>query len=178
MIKTESIITRYDMIHCALCKDAPCAPACEHIDPSSVLRSIWFKNEQIAALRLPDKNPCMGCEAPCEKACVRHGEVPIRDLIDRLYTKVRPECETDIPKDESRLSCDMCGIQLDSPFLLSSSVVASTYDMCARAFEAGWAGACFKTICSLDIREASPRYSAIHGNDRTIAGFKKYRAVI
>jgi dihydropyrimidine dehydrogenase (NAD+) subunit PreA len=32
--------------------------------------------------------------------------------------------------------------------LLSSSVVASTYDMCARAFEAGWAGVAFKTICS------------------------------
>ena len=26
-----------------------------------------------------------------------------------------------------------------SDILLSSSVVASTYDMCARAFEAGWA---------------------------------------
>ncbi len=51
-------------------------------------------------------------------------------------------------------------------------MVASTYDMCARAFEAGWAGICFKTICSLDIHEASPRFSAITGNDGSIIGFK------
>ena len=50
--------------------------------------------------------------------------------------------------------------------------MASTYDMCARAFEAGWAGVCFKTICSLDIHEASPRFSAITGNDGSIIGFK------
>ena len=71
-----------------------------------------------------------------------------------------------------RLKCDLCGIPLENPFLLSSSVVASTYDMCARAFEAGWAGICFKTICSLDIHEASPRFSAITGNDGSIIGFK------
>ncbi|MBQ6866655.1 MAG: NAD-dependent dihydropyrimidine dehydrogenase subunit PreA, partial [Clostridia bacterium] len=67
---------------------------------------------------------------------------------------------------------DLCGIPLESPFLLSSSVVASTYDMCARAFEAGWAGAAFKTICSFDIHEASPRFSAITGDNGTIVGFK------
>jgi dihydropyrimidine dehydrogenase (NAD+) subunit PreA len=61
---------------------------------------------------------------------------------------------------------------LENPFLLSSSVVASTYDMCARAFEAGWAGICFKTVCSLDIHEASPRFSAIFGDNGSISGFK------
>ena len=50
--------------------------------------------------------------------------------------------------------------------------MASTYDMCARAFEAGWAGAAFKTICSLEIHEASPRYSAINGDSGSIIGFK------
>ena len=44
--------------------------------------------------------------------------------------------------------------------------------MCARAFEAGWAGACFKTICSFDINEASPRFSAITGDNGSILGFK------
>lgn len=55
---------------------------------------------------------------------------------------------------------------------MSSSVVASTYDMCSRAFEAGWAGVCFKTICSFDIHEASPRFSAITGDNGSIIGFK------
>ncbi len=96
----------------------------------------------------------------------------MRDLVNRLYYQVKPECETPIPENEDRLRCELCGIPLENPFLLSSSVVGSTYDMCARAFEAGWAGVSFKTICSLDINEASPRFSAITGSDGSIIGFK------
>ncbi len=172
MIRSESSIVRSDMIHCALCQDAPCDHACEALNPSSLLRSIWFKNEQTAAMRLPDENLCLKCAAPCEQQCVRPGEVPIRDLINRLHYQVKPECETALPTDDNILKCDLCGIPLENPFLLSSSVVSSTYDMCARAFEAGWAGACFKTVCSLDIHEASPRFSAVTGNDGSIIGFK------
>ena len=88
------------------------------------------------------------------------------------HYQVKLECETLLPENEDRLKCDLCGIPLENPFLLSSSVVASTYDMCARAFEAGWAGVCSKTICTLDIHEASPRFSALSGNDGSIVGFK------
>ena len=172
MIRIEPGIARIDMIKCALCGEAPCDSACEKIKPATLLRSIWFSNEQTAAQRLPDENPCLLCSAPCEQACVRPGEVPIRDLMNRLYYQVKPECETPVPADEDRLQCDLCGIPLENPFLLSSSVVASTYEMCARAFEAGWAGACFKTICTLDIHEASPRFSAVTGSDGSIIGFK------
>ena len=172
MIQTTSRIPRQDMIRCTLCADPPCDKACEKLKPAGLLRSIWFQNEQTAAQRLPEKNPCLICSAPCERACVRAGDVPIRDLMNRLYYQVKPECETPLPEDEERLKCDICGIPLENPFLLSSSVVASTYDMCARAFEAGWAGACFKTVCSLDIHEASPRFSAVSGNDGSILGFK------
>ena len=160
------------MIRCALCQNAPCDEACEKVKPAGLLRSVWFQNEQYAAQRLPEQNPCLTCPAPCERACVRAGEVPIRDVINRLYYQVKPECETPIPENEDRLQCDLCGVPLENPFLLSSSVVASTYDMCARAFEAGWAGACFKTVCTLDIHEASPRFSAISGSDGSIVGFK------
>ena len=160
------------MIRCVLCNDPQCDRACEKLKPAELLRSIWFKNEQSAALRLPSQNPCLTCSAPCKRACVRAGEVPIKDLINRLYYEVRPECETPEPKDEERLKADLCGIPLENPFLLSSSVVASTYDMCARAFEAGWAGVCFKTVCTLDIHEASPRYSAVSGIAGNIMGFK------
>ncbi len=172
MIGTSSTIARAEMTRCALCADAPCDAACGRLKPAELLRSIWFLNEQTAAGRLPESNPCLACDAPCERACVRPGEVRIRDLITRLYEEVLPEKETALPEDESRLRCDLCGIPLENPFLLSSSVVASTYDMCARAFDAGWAGASFKTICTLDIHEASPRFSAIHGGDGTIVGFK------
>ena len=168
----ERNIMRSDMIRCALCHDAPCSAACRACDPAALLRSIWFDNEKVAALRFPGSNPCIGCDAPCEAACVRSGEVPIRSLLTRLHDGVRPQLDVAPPKDGARLKTELCGVPLENPFLLSSSVVASTYDMCARAFEAGWAGACFKTICSFDIHEASPRFSAITGDNGSIIGFK------
>jgi dihydropyrimidine dehydrogenase (NAD+) subunit PreA len=168
----QRTIYRSDMLRCALCGSAPCSAACPKLAPADLLRSIWFDNEKTAAARLPAENPCLGCAAPCEAACLRPGEVPIRGLISRLYGEVRPGLEVPAPEDESRLRTDLCGIPLENPFLLSSSVVASTYDMCARAFEAGWAGACFKTICSFEIHEVSPRFSAITGDNGSIIGFK------
>ena len=168
----ERMIRRADMIRCALCKDAPCTAACGKTDPAGLLRSIWFDNEKIAVARFPGANPCTVCDAPCEQACVRKGEVPIRALMTRLHEELRPVLEVLPPKDESLLKTDLCGIPLENPFLLSSSVVASNYDMCARAFDAGWAGAAFKTICSFDIHEASPRFSALTGDSGSIIGFK------
>ena len=165
-------IPRSDMIRCAICVDAPCSSACGKMDPAGFLRSIWFDNEKTAAAGLPEENPCVNCPAPCEEACVRPHEVPVRSLMGRLYDAIRPKLEIPVPEDENRLRTDICGVPLENPFLLSSSVVASTYDMCARAFEAGWAGAAFKTICSFDIHEASPRFSAITGDNGSIIGFK------
>ncbi|MBQ6373425.1 MAG: NAD-dependent dihydropyrimidine dehydrogenase subunit PreA [Clostridia bacterium] len=160
------------MLRCVLCQDAPCSKACGKLDAAGLLRSIWFDDEKAAAARLPADDLCADCPAPCEAACVRPHEVPIRSLMARLRGEVLPELETDAPADEGRLRAQICGIPLENPFLLSSSVVASTYDMCARAFEAGWAGAAFKTVCSIDIHEASPRFSAITGDNGSIIGFK------
>ena len=168
----RKILYRSDMIQCALCLDAPCSRACGRIDPAALLRNIWFDNEKTAAYTLPAENPCAGCQAPCEKACVRPGQVPVQQLITRLYEEVKEELEVAPVQDEERLRTELCGIPLENPFLLSSSVVASTYDMCARAFEAGWAGASFKTICSMEIHEASPRFSAVTGDNGSIIGFK------
>ena len=166
------MLKRKDVVNCSLCYDAPCEKVCPHLKPARALRSIWFGNERAASGVLPAENPCAACDAPCMKACIKPGQVPIRDLITRLYTEERPGLEVAVPQNEDLLKTDLCGIPLENPFLLSSSVVASTYDMCARAFEAGWAGAAFKTICSFDIHEASPRFSAIKGGSGEIIGFK------
>ena len=165
-------IKRSDMISCMLCKDALCSQACDSFEPSDALRSIWFDNADVASLKLPEGNPCMSCNAPCEGACISKSKVSIKSLMTELAWGVRSKAEIELPEDEKRLECDICGVPLENPFLLSSSVVASTYDMCARAFEAGWAGVCFKTVCSLDIHEASPRFSAITGDNGSIIGFK------
>ena len=168
----ERTLYRPDMIRCALCLDAPCSRACGKLDVASMLRSIWFDDEKAAASRFPEKNPCIGCPAPCEAACFRAHEVPVKSLMTRLHDEVKPALEIPVPDREDRLRTSICGVELENPFLLSSSVVASTYDMCARAFEAGWAGISFKTICNFPIHEASPRYSAITGDNGSIIGFK------
>ncbi len=168
----ERLMQRSDMIRCALCADAPCTAACPALDPALMLRSIWFDNEKVAAMRFPGANPCATCSAPCEEACVRPGEIPIRTLMTRLHDEVRPQLETPCGDEAELLKSDICGVPLENPFLLSSSVVGSTYDMCARAFEAGWAGVSFKTICSFEIHETSPRFSAITGDNGSIIGFK------
>ena len=167
----QRMIFRSDMLRCALCHDAPCTRACGRLDPATMLRSIWFDNEKGAASAYPADDPCANCPAPCESACVRPGEVPIRSLMARLRDEVLPGTES-VPESEGALRTDICGIPLVNPFLLSSSVVASTYDMCARAFDAGWAGAAFKTVCSFGIHEASPRYSALSGDNGAVIGFK------
>ena len=77
MINNSPSILRSDMISCALCKNPPCSQACAIMNPGELLRSIWFRNEQTAAGRLPEDNPCLTCEGACEKACVRAGEVPV-----------------------------------------------------------------------------------------------------
>ncbi len=160
------------MLRCVLCSEAPCSKSCGKIDPAGILRSIWFDNEKVSAGTLPDENPCTGCPGMCMDACVRSHEVPIKELIKRLYEDVRPDLEINLPQNTDRLRTQICGIPLENPFLLSSSVVASTYEMCARAFEAGWAGAAFKTICNFEIHEASPRFAAVTGDNGTIIGFK------
>ena len=172
-MKLHSITRRSDMLKCMLCHNAPCSTACPHgVEPETILRHIWFNNEDYAAAGLAESNPCADCPAPCQQACLRPGEVPIQELITRLHEDVAPYLDIPQPGDESSLQTDLCGIPLENPFLLSSSVVASTYDMCARAFEAGWAGAAFKTICTLDIHEASPRFASINGADGSMIGFK------
>ena len=169
----DGALGRGDMLRCVLCHDAPCSHACAHgVDPARILRGVWFGSDKAMAASLPEGNPCQGCNAPCERACVRFGEVPIQRVISILHHEVKPELEVSLPEDENLLACDICGVPLESPFLLASSSVSSTYDMCARAFEAGWAGAAFKTVCTLGIHEASPRYSAVRGEFGTIAGFK------
>lgn len=155
---------------CLLCHDAPCASACPAgAAPDRILRSLRFSNETGAMLRAVNA-ACANCPAPCEQAClVKEKPVQIRETVLSLAQAAGDmEPVTDAPVD---LSCDFCGVRLENPFLLSSSVVASTYEKMARAFDMGWAGACFKTICDFIPNEASPRYSALQG-EHGFYGFK------
>ena len=157
MIKTDN---------CLLCTEPRCTEACGQLDPGRLLRSLYFDNEHVVRNTLPETMPCRDCDGRCEKAC------PENVQIRRIMTSVGKENAAPVQIDESVLRTDFCGIPLENPFLLSSSCVSSTYDMCARAFEAGWAGVAFKTVCLMDIKEASPRYSSLKGGDQRVIGFK------
>lgn len=161
-------ILQKDLISCLLCHNPTCTNGCNKgLDPGKILRSLRFKNVVGATEFLNDA--CINCDAKCEDSCVIPHEVKIRSLLIKYYEK---KLKHNPSYKRFSLETDICGIKVENPFLLSSSVVSSNYNMIKRAFLAGWAGASFKTISMLDINEASPRYSAIKGLDGTIQSFK------
>ena len=158
-----------DISKCILCHDAVCTKACPAMDPARIIRALRFDNAAGASMMLPKEDVCLHCDGKCQNVCP--AEVPIQKLMSGLR-KEFPE-QKEIPGlDDVDLSCDICGVKLENPFMLSSSVVASNYEMTARAFEMGWSGAAFKTICLMDIREASPRFSTVKTGEGSFYGFK------
>lgn len=154
--------------NCMLCHEASCSKACGKIDPAKVLFSARQENAECSVYDWNGSSPCADCDAPCVEACPL--KLPVKDIINELCERFSSdELLADIEPD---ISCDICGVKLENPFLLSSSVVASNYEMCAKAFEMGWAGAAFKTICLMDIHEASPRFSTMKSSDGAFNGFK------
>ena len=150
---------------CLLCEQAPCTTACKkNCDPARALRAVRFDNTADAA-RWLSADACAQCEAPCEAACV-HYDMPLRI---REMAKALPAAESAPAAD---LSIDFCGIRCENPFFLASSAICTDYDMVAAAFEAGWAGVFYKTICKGDIEEVSPRFDAVSNANRSFSGFR------
>ena len=159
---------------CLLCEDAPCTKACiKNLNPAKRIRSLYFDNPYGASDQLP-KELCGECEAPCEKACILSKctkPIEIKNLMEEI--KKIKETEEKVDEDfEVDLSCDICGVKLENPFMLSSSVVGSNFEMIDKAFTLGWGGVSFKTICLFEQYEASPRYSALKSRTGSIYGFK------
>lgn len=157
------------LLTCVMCYDGPCTQVCRRkIDVGRTMRDILLDDVFGAVKKVPE-NGCGVCDAPCEKACPMN--VPIKAVFEELRNTYA-YCRDVENIDTVDLSTSICGVPLENPFLLSSSVVASNYDMCARAFEAGWAGVAFKTISMMDIHEASPRFSVTRGFGIKWNGFK------
>ena len=142
---------------CLLCQEAPCSKACKTGDPARAIRAIRFDNHKIALRWVKD---C--CDADlerAEKACI-HYNWPLH--IKEMLRSIQQD-EVDDSHYPS-LQIKFCGILCENPFFLASSAVCTNYDMVARAFEAGWAGVFYKTICLQEINEVSPRFDAMHNN--------------
>jgi len=150
---------------CLLCADAPCSKACKNGDPARAIRAIRFDNEAIARKWVDACSPQELEEA--EKACIHYDfPIRIREIVNQL------------PKAPSHklpsLEIDFCGLHCESPFFLASSAICTNYEMVARAFDAGWAGVFYKTICMQEIREVSPRFDAVYryGHKGDFYGFR------
>ena len=167
--QTPQTSLKKEMSKCALCYKAVCGEACDKLPVDQILRSVWFDNEGVARIRLKDSNVCENCDAPCEQICKK--DVPIKNIMTTLHQAKNKDEQLE-PSDYDRLKTNMFGFELENPFFLSSSVVASNYEMIANAFETGWAGVAYKTIGYIDIHEASPRFSAIKDENGNIQGFK------
>ena len=155
-----------EAVRCLLCEDAPCTKACGKGDVARAIRAIRFDNEKNAWRWVA------GCTDDdllrAEQACI-HYDRPIR--IRELLADCASVKEQTGDAQQQSLGITFCGIACENPFFLASSAVCTNYDMVARAFEAGWAGVFYKTICKQDIREVSPRFDAVK-KGTTFAGFR------
>ena len=141
---------------CLMCQDAPCTKACKTGDPARAMRAIRFDNHKLATRWVAE---CSDEDLErAEKACI-HYNWPIR--LKEVLRSISPD---DVTGDYPSLEIDFCGIRCENPFFLASSAVCTNYEMVARAFEAGWAGVFYKTICLQEIKEVSPRFDAVHSN--------------
>ena len=139
---------------CLLCQNAPCSKTCKSGDPARAIRAIRFGNEKLAGRWFAECSD-EDLEA-AEKACIHYDRpIRIREIVENLPDSACVEKKID-------LAIDFCGIRCENPFFLASSAVCTNYEMVARAFEAGWAGVFYKTICLQEIREVSPRFDAVH----------------
>ncbi|MBR6944806.1 MAG: NAD-dependent dihydropyrimidine dehydrogenase subunit PreA [Prevotella sp.] len=150
---------------CLLCEDAPCTKACMNGDPARAIRAIRFDNEKNAWQWTKD---CSEADlSRAEEACI-HYDRPIR-IRELLAAVDHEQPMTDAPLPS--LAITFCGIPCENPFFLASSAVCTNYEMVARAFEQGWAGVFYKTICKQEIREVSPRFDAVK-EGTSFAGFR------
>lgn len=153
---------------CLLCENAACTAACKKgCDPARAIRAVRFENEKGAGCFF--KGECSECDGECESACIHYDRpIRIRQIAERVGTA---------EKAKTDLSVDFCGVHFENPFILSSSVVASNYEMIAKAFEAGWAGVCYKTIGYYLPEEVSPRFDAVGKEGTPFIGFRNMEQI-
>lgn len=146
---------------CVLCHNAPCSRMYKNINPERIIRAIRFDNIKGAYKLIEDKSNCLEINENCKEKCPLN--VDINSILESVINKDYKNYDL----EDVDISSEICGVKIENPFLLSSSVVGSGYDMCRRALEQGWAGVAVKTISLMDMHESSPRFSASKDWDNT-----------
>ena len=77
------------------------------------------------------------------------------------------------------LTTSFLGIKSPNPFWLASAPPTDKAYNVARAFEAGWGGAVWKTLGEDPpiVNVSGPRYGAMHSNDRRVIGFNNVELI-
>jgi dihydropyrimidine dehydrogenase (NAD+) subunit PreA len=101
---------------------------------------------------------------------VRAGKVAAASILRTLglATRVEPVRPTDATVPGVDLFTNLAGIRSPNPFWLASCPITNTGEMVARAFDAGWGGAVWKTIGE-PIRNVTARLGTFdHGGKRLV----------
>ena len=156
-VKIRKVNIYEEASRCLLCQDAPCTKACKTGDPARAIRAIRFDNHKPALRWVKDCSD--GDLERAEQACIHYNwPIRIKEIVHAIHKD-----EVDESQYPS-LDINFCGIHCENPFFLASSAVCTNYEMVAHAFDAGWAGVFYKTICLQEIKEVSPRFDAMHNN--------------
>ena len=172
---------------CILCNSKNCTAACKNgVDAAKILYSLRFENYCGAYSSAKKNTACLNCTSrECEEACLKGKitrPVPVQKTVSALLSlpEDSPELKDGVVSenyDEVFLDTLFCGVRCENPFFLSSSVVASNYEMIAKAFDEGWAGVAFKTIGACVPEEVSPRFTTLHKENDSFVGFKNIEQI-
>lgn len=146
MSRRTKITLEQQAAQCMLCYDAPCTAACGlGADPAAMVRSIRFENLSGAAATMKNV-ACVSCAHSCESACPQ--KMPLAEMAAHFRRAAAQK-----PAD---LSISFCGVPCVNPFFLSSSVVASNYEMCARRWSRAGAVSCSRPSAFIDQKRSRP----------------------
>lgn len=184
---------------CMMCSGHPCESSCPYgIKIGSIMQALKLRDERRAEDLVPDVLPCINCTGrACMSGCLRSRIYKSVDIPQTLMAvselaenrrkdgkqaelsemRRKDGKQTELP-DMSRLETEFLGVKCENPFFLSSSVVASGYDMIAKAFRLGWAGIAYKTIGMLSpCAEASPRFDVSRDGTSGFTGLKNIEQI-
>jgi dihydropyrimidine dehydrogenase (NAD+) subunit PreA len=109
---------------------------------------------------------------------VQHGKLAARSILDALGlgTRIQPVKPTDATVPGVDLYTNMAGIKGPNPFWLASCPITNTGEMVARAFDAGWGGAVWKTVGE-PITNVTSRLGALNLDGKKLVGLSNIELI-
>jgi dihydropyrimidine dehydrogenase (NAD+) subunit PreA len=110
---------------------------------------------------------------------VQAGKLAARSIADALGLggpRITPVRAADATVPGVDLFTDMAGIRSPNPFWLASCPITNNAEMVARAFDAGWGGAVWKTVGE-PIRNVTSRLGALDVDGRRIVGLSNIELI-